>query len=83
MLRPFPHFMAILNLDRKQILLWQMSRMDHILRVAGETAPPAGGGRTMADIPDDIPLTHIFGTIMMSEMAVLLAVIVVTFCVHA
>ncbi len=37
----------------------------------------------MAYIPDDIPLTHIFGTIMMSEMAVLLAVIIVTFCVHA
>ncbi len=83
MFRRFLHFMAILNPNRKQILLCQMGKMNHILRVAEGTAPPAGGGRTMAYIPDDIPLTHIFGTIMMSEMAVLLAVIIVTFCVHA
>ena len=30
----------------------------------------------------DIPITHVFGTVLMSEVAVLLAVMVVTFCFH-
>ncbi len=64
--------------DKKENLITNMSRITDVPPTSEETGQRSRGRRQrmMAHTQNDIPLTQVFGTVLMSEVAVLLAVVV-------
>ncbi len=65
--------------DKKQKLLFKGNGMNHIDCAALRCRAPHRSEMTVFDMGGDIPITQVFGTVMMSEVAVALAVIVARF----